>query len=60
MTAQQKKQSQSAKDMAGTVTKSRRWCAQQNASKMRPFFNGSYILLMVFRLYLKKFLKLTV
>src|SRR5215467_3996134 len=27
MTAQPKKQSQSAKDMAGTVTKSRRWCA---------------------------------
>ncbi len=29
-------------------------------SKMRPFFNGSYILLMVFRLYLKKFCKVTV
>lgn len=30
------------------------------ASKMRPFFNGSYILLMVLRLYVKKFLKITV
>lgn len=30
------------------------------ASKMRPFFNGSYILLMVFRLYLRKFFKITI
>lgn len=29
------------------------------ASKMRPFYNGSYILLMIFRLYLKKFFKIS-
>lgn len=30
------------------------------ASKMRPFYNGSYILLMVFRLYLKKLFNITI